>query len=447
MPIVRESEPLNKVPTQPVYNTTPLPKQYKHSIVESDKTPIDYHITNIEGSSWIVDYYSQVLGENEEPKPFQTTANGPYQQYELVKGYELKLQGELSASFDDAQQRATVTGSALMYPKLIIPNKGDVIIGDIGDGRAGRFNVTSVSTKSIYLNTTYEIEFTLASILDEKTNNKLDDRVVKTHYFNKDFLIYGQNPVLVESEYHLAQQLTDKIDEVLGSWFSEFYSHEVETMIVPNPAKKKIYDPFIVHAMLKVFSTNEHYMFDRISTYNISESYLSNYTDIWSAIIDGKPYMLNSCFKRYQLVSAKSFNRNVMLRSIRYSGIDLVVLPKIDTASLNDPLNILRFDTGDILGTNVYKPQVIIDESKPLPAPTYSVLGQDNYVVSNSVYKLDDKPVSKLEQEIRNYFQGESLDAKSLMKYVDNRHDLTPTDRFYAMPLCLLLMMSALRRI
>lgn len=445
MPLPKETKPFNEAPKQPVHQTTPFPDAYKHSIVDSRELPVDSILTYIEGLSWTIDYYSQLLNINEEPKDFNFSQTGPYQQYELIKRYQIKLQSELSTTFSTTQNRATVTGTARLYPGLV-PNKGDVIIGDIGDGRAGLFTVTQTQQMAIYKNTCYEIEFELYQILDAKISKTLENRTVKTLYFHEDFITYGQNPMLISSEAQLVKTLNESIEEVLGAWAAEFYSHEIRTFQVPQDGAV-VFDPFLTSAMLKVFSGYDQDLFGKVSLYNCDEGYLKSYTDIWDAIIRGKSYLLKTSFSRYQLVPSNRFSNNVHLRSIRYSNIDYVVMPLVTENSINDPLDVLKYRTGITLTGTIAK---VADEDLPpvegrLGAP--NLIGSADYVLNRSVYKLTDDPVSNLEQEVRNYFQQEAVNPRKVLEYVERRHELSELQRFYLLPICLFMMMYSLRSI
>lgn len=445
MPLVTESNPFNKAPKEPTYNAEVSGPEYRHSIVDSDKVPIDSLLTHIEGMSWTVDYYSQILGADDEVNDYNPSELGPYQQYQKIVKYEVKLQGDLSSSFDSAQNRANVTGTAITYPKLK-PNKGDVLVGDIGDGRAGRFTVTNVTQKSIFNNSVYEIDFELASILTRNETEILDSHVVKTVYFDRDFLLFGQNPLLVSEEYQLKTRLDKTISEVLSSWLSEFYSYEIQSIQVPQ-INKIVFDPFLTLAMVRVFGTRDHPVFAKLSMYNCDEQTFSNYTDIWSAFISGEEYILKMAFSKYQLVHVKQFSNNIHLRGIRFSNIDYVVMPAISGPSLSDPLDVLGFDSGvslDVSGADVP------DEDKEpvvdgLGAP--SMIDTNQYVVSKDCYELEDKQETDIEQQICNYFQGEKLNPSKIFRYTDERDKLDPLERFYLMPACLFMMMVLLREI
>lgn len=445
MPLVTESNPFNQGPPKIKYNAEVSGPEYRHSIVDSDKIPLDSLLTNIEGMSWTVDYYSQVLGQDEEVNDYNPSESGPYQQYQKIVQYEVKLQGDLSSSFDNTQNRAMVTGTAIMYPKLI-PNKGDIIVGDIGDGRAGRFTITNVTQKSIFNNTCYEVDFELASILTRSETELLDDHVVKTGYFDRDFLKFGQNPVLVSEEYELRTRLHKTIDEVLGAWLAEFYSYEIQSIRVPQQGRY-VFDPFLTVAMIKVFGTRDHPLFSKISLYNCDELTLASYTDLWSALLKGEAYVLKMAFSKYQLIHTRHFNNNIHLRGIRFSNIDYVVMPYIDAMSNADPLDVLNLTTGTLFDPWLAN---VPDEDADTTTGALGVtdmVGNNQYVLSKAAYDIETSTMPDIEQQVCNYFQNEKLSPKRIFEYTDKRDTLDPLERFYLMPVCLFMMMVLLREI
>lgn len=444
MPVVKESNPLVRMPPEPKRGADIAPKEYKHAIVDSKKVPVDSLITYISGMSWVVDYYSQVLGEDEEPKAFSATMQPAYQSYDLIKRYELKLQSDLSSSFDDAQNRVTMSGNALTYPKLK-PNKGDVIIGDMGDGRAGRFSVTEVSQKTIYNNTCYEINFELVAVMDSQTEALLQHKTIKRGHFVKDFITYGQNPVLVDDSYVLKQTIDAAIKEVLGSWLSEFYSYEIGSIKAPHCDCCLVYDPWVTSLMTKLFTINDHPLMGKINLYNCDAGLLRNYTSIWDAILSGHSWVLDTAFKDYQLISTQHFNRNIFLRNISTSKIDLVVMPWSITLNKDDPLFIGTIGVGKAYKKDMDCTLYDASKFKAEQMEVRSFVDDRGYVVSNSTYLLDSEPTTDLEQELRNYFQGETVDERVVLKHVEMRKYMSPLQRFYLMPLCLLMLTNNLR--
>lgn len=440
-----DSKSLNKAPETKKFEAQIAPDQYRHSIVDSKKIPLDALLVHVEGSTWVVDYYSQVLGEDEEINDFSPNMNSPYQQYLKIERYEMKLQGNLSSSFDDEQNRATITGTALTYPKLK-PNKGDVIIADVGDGRAGQFTVTSVSQKSMFNNSLYEINFELARFLDHNTEKILNSRVVKVGHFVKDFLTYGQNPVLVTSEFNLLNELENYINDLLGAFLSEFYSHELGTIRVPQCGCGYTFDPFVASLIIRVFTSREHPYIDKIHMYNCDEHTLSSYTDIWDAILSGERYLLEMSFRRYHVVPTSRFLHNHMLRNIKFSRVQSVVLPILEKDSINDPLDVCKFPSGAVLTDTKLTPEMIKEQQDlniVLPDITKGF-----YVFSEDVYDItDNKDVGRLEQEVRNYFQVESVNPYTLIDYAIHVRKFTKLQRFYLIPVLLLLMIHCVRKI
>lgn len=443
MPIVKESNPLTTAPPVPKRGADITPKVYRHAIVDSNKIPIDSLITYISGMSWVVDYYAQVLGQDEEPKEFSKEMLVAYQSYDLIKRYELKLQGDFSASFDDNQNRLTFSGSALTYPKLI-PNKGDVIVGDVGDGRAGRFTVTEVSQKTIYNNTCYEIRFELAAMMDDYTEDLLASKVVNTGHFVKDFITYGQNPVLLEEDYLLKDKLEKTIKENLSRWLTEFYAYDIGTIRVPYQEGVYVYDPFVTNLITTLFTVDDHPLIGKINLYNCDAGLLRNYTSIWDAVVSGERYTLDAAFREYQLMPTHYFNRNIFLRNIANSRIDLVILPSIISGNHQDPLNVNRVGLGVAFDL---RNQSADYDASPFKAEGIEIrpLNDRNYVVSDAVYSVDDSSTTELEQELRNYFQGEWVNHDIVLKHLALQKHMSKLQRFYYVPLCILLLMNTLR--
>lgn len=444
MPLPNEYNPFTQKPEPPVYEIKIAPEEYKHAIVNSAEIPIDSLIMQLDGMPVKLDYYSQVLGKHDEIEDYNSTYNGPDQQYHLIKNVEMKLQAPLASSFADEENRVTITGSAITYPGLKA-NVGDIIILDIGDGRAGLFTVNFVAQKSIYKNAVYEIEFTLKDILTKSIEDRLNSNVVETSYFEKDFLTYGQNPVISSNTAQVKNQIQSAITQVLGSWVIEFYSYQIQTIRVPT-RQGVVFDPFIVNMMINTFGSRAHPLLAEVNNYNCGQEALSGYLDIWNAILKGESYILKTAFTKYKLVSARAgLDGNVYLRPVRFSGITHILLPHVAKESIQDPLNVFKYPLGDLLvDIDPLTPEQIEARLEAgISAP--QIAGDRNYVISANSYKMDGAGGSPLEQQLINYFKNSPVNHSTILKYVDNRDLLSPLERFYLMPLCLLMLIHCLR--
>lgn len=411
-------------------------KDYKHSVVSSKHTPMGALLTLVEGTSLTVDYYSQVLGRDEEPSTFDYYKDGAHQQYLYTKGLELKLQSALNQSFDPQDQTATISGTAIMYP-YHRPNVGDVFIADIGDGQAGLFSITEVEKKSMFKQACYEINFTLSDYLTPDLESKLKQKIVKETEFVKDFMLYGQNPIIATTDKVKLDNLQDLKEDVLADWLSEFYSVEFRTLLVPNSTPT--YDPFIIEMITRIFNKNEHPLLADLQKLNVDERNTNYNNDIWDVLIERELFMLRSAFPKIVVVNAKSMARNPFLHGIYWSGIQNVIMP-VNTG----------FSADDALGLNcTYKSTGTLtlkqtdDAQNLLPDIT-----DKSYVLSSLFYQNTNAPgLSKLEYLVNNYLNYKANDYKEVVNLLNKRHEWSKLERFYFTPVLLILVISEIRSI
>lgn len=409
---------------------------YKHSIVTADREPLGALLTHIEGTSWTVDYYSQVLGSDEEPSPPDAAQSGSYQQYLYIHHYELKLQGPLNSVTDVSDQTQSVTGSAIMYPYMK-PNYGDAFIADVGDGNAGLFTITEVEKKSYFKQACYEIQFTLSKYLTKELEDNLNAKVIKQTEFVKDFMTYGQNPVVATSERLKHATLENLVDDSLNDWLGEYYSNEYRTILVPNQSVVT-YDPFVTRMITTVFPKDKYPLIKHIDLLNVDDNNLNYYTDIWSTLLKRETYMLRNCFSRYYSVNSKTLNGNVFLQTAYYSGIHRIIVPVPGDNLADERLGLSRTASGETL-------------SGMSPAEegfTISDMTQTHeYVFSQSVYSnARNQASTDLENMVLDYMDEKRLDWEKLKNALEDRHNWCHLQRFYAVPVLLLLAISEMRR-
>lgn len=423
-------------PNTEQYSPKLTDKDYKHSVVSSKLTPMGALLTLVEGTSLTVDYYSQVLGKDEEPSTFDYYKDNVHQQYLYTKGLELKLQSALNQSFDPEDQTANITGTAIMYP-YHRPNVGDVFVADVGDGQAGLFSITEVEKKSMFKQACYEVNFILSDYLSPDLESKLKQKVVKETEFVKDFMLYGQNPIIATTEKVKLDKLQDLKEDVLADWLSEFYSVEFRTLLVPN--KTPTYDPFIIEMVTRLFNKTEHSLLNDIQKFNVDERNTNYNNDIWDVLIEREVFMLRSAFPKIHVVDTKTLTRNPFLQGIYWSGIKNVILP-VNTG----------FSTDDNLGLNcVYQSngqlqlKQVEDSQNLLPD-----INDKSYVFSSQFYQnTNASGLSKLEYLVNNYLNFKANNDKEIVQLINQRHQWSKLERFYFTPVLLILVISEIRSI
>lgn len=411
-------------------------KDYKHSVVSSKHTPMASLLTLVSGTNLTVDYYSQVLGRDEEPSTFDYYKDGAHQQYLYTKGLELKLQSPLNQSFDPQDQTANITGNAIMYP-YHRPNVGDVFIADVGDGQAGLFSITEVEKKSMFKQACYEVNFILSDYLTPDLESKLKQKVVKETEFVKDFMLYGQNPIIATTDKVKLDNLQDLKDDVLADWLSEFYSVEFRTLLVPNTTPT--YDPFIVEMITRIFNKTEHALLQDLQKFNVDESNTNYNNDIWDVLIERELFMLRSAFSKVAIVNTKTMTRNPFLQGIYWSGIKNVILPVSNGFNIDDDLGLnCAYKSNGTLNL-----KQVEDVQNLLPDIT-----DKSYVLSSVFYHDTNAPgLSKLEYMVNNYLNFKANDDREIVNLINQRHQWSKLERFYFTPVLLILVISEIRSI
>ena len=133
-------------------------------------------LTHVEGAPWNVNYYSQVLNTDNAPIGQQPDRNAIYQQYMFIEMFEIKVTQPLTTSQDPTSKEMTLIGAANVYPH-VIPNRGDMFIADVGDGRTAIFKVTNTERKSIFKDTCYAIDYMLINYTTKELRADLDSRL------------------------------------------------------------------------------------------------------------------------------------------------------------------------------------------------------------------------------------------------------------------------------
>lgn len=309
-------------------------KEYRHSIVTSQQLESGGIISHVKGSSWVVDYYAQLKGFNEEVKEYDPNQLPLNQQYHRIFNIELKLQSQ-SPDRESITNRVGVEGTAVVYAG-VIPNVGDVIISDIGAGKAGRHTVTSVSKQQYMMRTVYEINYKLIDFVDTKEKvAHLDSFVVKTSVFDRNLLTYNNNPLILEEDYALRLEAQDVEHELIDDYLKEFFSGELNTLLVPGYDNYTTYDPYAVEALKEVVEMGEHPIMRRLQTLNMNELREVYSFSIWPVLLYPEVNKIQNIWKKATPINHQKFHMNPGMMSFRYSGIYQCMSPVEDIDNID----------------------------------------------------------------------------------------------------------------
>lgn len=449
--------------------------EYKGVTVDTTMVPLSSLLTHVEGSSWTVNYYSQVLDRDSDTAGQGLGTNPVHQQYRLIRQMELKVTSPLTMSQDPTSKTLSYTGMATVYP-FVIPNEGDMFLADIGDGKEGVFQINTVTRMSVFKQACHTIEYRMVDYSDPERIGDLTRKTVLTLQYERDFLMHGQNPLLFEEDYAILQELRKKYRSLTDTYFKSFFGREYNTMLVPLQLTPT-YDHFITDALLKNFTTWDTPEVRYVRKLNMTDDLVSEAVNLWTVLEKKDPNLLLNAFTQVGKVYAAEFSGEAMFEGIRFSGVKEVIYPNDPEVSVNYsytrppklisgsaitvPATSMRSIGGylaqlrsktleDVVDTNLTGFQNGLGPNISREAPLILPAMKDGYyVLSRGFYENDRAPgaQSKLDLLVRDYILDQSLSLSVLRELCSAIPTWNPLDQFYLTPVVLILVKSVIRSI
>lgn len=437
-----------EVPVIPKIQATPA----KSVVVDTQQVPRSTLATYVEGFVYVTDWYSQILTADMATYGLDHTKSAIYQQYKKIKRLELRLTEALNGSQDATDKSFTIKGAGHIHTG-VIPNEGDMFCADVGDGREGVFQINSSEKRSIFADSVYYVEFQLMffSSVETQRREDLENKVVATYHYIRDYARWGKNPIVTDHRYKCLLDLRMLYTDMVSHYFDWFLSKERGTILVPGQALTT-YDPFVPVVLNQILSVNEVPALMKMRVWAISDDNMLSQPQFWTALLRRDLNLMKVANVKMGVCSTHDFTRYPAMRPIRYSQIDQVVYPVHQNDSIDSDLN--SFDKtptqnsllnapslyGNITG--MLRPAEYLD---PLPiTPLYPVLKDDFYVFSSAFY-TDTGPKSLLEKLTEDYLQGENIAPEQLHYLASNFQAWGGLERFYYIPVLLILTQSLLR--
>lgn len=473
MPIAPEpsqSAIISPLPTadlpSPVTTIRVAESSHKDVAIDTRWTPFQSIMSYVSGSAWTVDYYSQVIDTDSQLMPQSPTVSAVHQQYNLIKGVVLKVSNPLNVTQDDDTKMMQIDGSAILNCK-IIPNEGDMFLADIGAGESAIFRVKSTKKNSIFKEAVYEIEYAM-STTESTSVADLEQKVVNTYVFRRDFLTHGMSPVILEEDNATMEEMGSVYSQLVDYYFSTFFDNEFCTITIPGQ-EDYTYDPFLVRFLLAQFNRDDHFNVQRIRGLDLGDDPASKQDCIWEAISKRDKRYLKNGFTRAGIAYTSNFERNPMLDGIRYSGINRCVYPinprigafglqlssikTVVSATLQDVSPYTFYTDGavasdatdDNIGVNTMFPPTVTADTYALNSDgtvdITTVMADDYYVLSEKFY-TGAADMSVLEKAVTNYLNKVEADSIQLIKTAELVRSWGVLEQLYYIPILLVMMRS-----
>lgn len=430
---------------------------------------------HVDGSSWEVVYYSQLLGASDQPSPLDINRSATDQQYCRVRNMEIKVTTPLTPTEETPGRSHTLEGAATVYPH-VKPNVGDMFIADVGDGRAGLFAVTQVRRMTHLMETYSEIEYGLVDLIDSRPDMRanLDAKTKKKMVWYDEFLKFGENPQILESFYDDIMSLNSAYQDLSHFYMRDFFSSRLSTLLVPGQ-KGPTYDPYLTKELVQ-WLVDDIPELRRVKMPSITANiYHNNYT-LWAALSVMKQSYLSNSVQQARLMDTKAFRGVPDVSGIYYTGIQYVVCPSDAPDNVDSEYDIesycccnsgmgkgFDFTKGGTLlqATGLkwkdllrYIPSGNLDGFTDTPKDSQKlenlpdivpVTFDEYYVLSEPMYR-GGKLNSKLEVLVKQALNQEPIDTVTLVDLVRGASNWPNLERYYYHPILFALIKVVVRR-
>ena len=445
-------KPITNLPTQP--QTKPIAveqkvksKTYLDSFVDTRYTPSTDLLTNISGAPWVVTYFSQVIDENSVIQGQSLQKMGPYQQYKRINHLEIRVTTTLSVSQDTTTKEMTQNGTAMLFPYLI-PNEGDMFVADTGDGNFGIFQVTNSNKKSLFNDSVYEIDYILISIGSQERIDDLITKSVETYTYVKTFLQAGKCPLITQDEFNLTANLK-KDFKFLANWYVDHYYNSTQGTIIVPEQDMVSYDPILVYFLKAIISTDDCFNIIKINALNHNDLHATYDSCLLTGLLKKDIRYIKTGWKRAGFSSYTQFNKSAFLFGGYFSNVNYFLNPlDIDFDDKEGPVYLYKQNSLPITRrTTKITHKTISDKiDNYLETPyIYLVTIDDYYILSEAFYNKLEGKMSCLESMLMNYLNDEALDLNLLRQLSDDAMNWSSLEKFYYIPLLLLLLKYTLK--
>lgn len=425
-----------------------------------DKAAIAYFMN---GANVSLTYFQQLLKSGDEPQAESLSRDAVYQQYRRINSMVLKLEGGLQYNQDPTTSVMQVTGSGTILPAFA-PNKNDMFLMDVGDGRQGVFTLTQCSASTIMRSTAYRVSFEMVSYYNKDYEEDQKRKTIETVNFDPNGWLAGCGPFVAPVEAAFLEGLSARLDDLINEYFDDFLSDDQNTLIIPDQVYRA-YDSFVVDFLINLLNVTSSPRLLNLRQLNVSgDRRLTRSKTLWDALLYRRGHFLKTGITHAGLTDMRKLMGRPELRAIGYTGIPLIVVPIETQSNIDDryhfedirpyqgyayrPGQERRRDEVNISDPIESRPEYkgILNPVSQTTTPLIKPVTIDSgYVLSESFYNQS-APLSQLEIITRQAINKEELDIKIIERLVEKPQTWTDLERFYYYPILIYLLTLCIRR-
>lgn len=416
-----------------------IPQQpYQGITVDSKEEGLLNVIATMEGSPWRVTYYQQYLGQDDEVQGFSERTLSAFQQYRCIMGYEIRVTNPLSYNHDTTEQEGELTGSAHFYP-VLKPNKGDLFLADIGDGRVGLLEIDSIRRLSHRRYTAFEVEYHVREFLTESVHKNLQEKTIDTYRFDYQAMLELNNPFLLEEYWDALSWIERWIDRLTKKYFVWFFDTESYAFTVPfhngyrtyDVAQNKFISDIIDKAVYPKYRQQRLQVVDTKNKINV--------VSLWDAILEQDWLMIDEASTKFAILSRHQLYAAELIFN-GYSGVYDHFVYDYHTEQTTDLMGFSpRFSAPAEL------PIFIEEDTSHNRRYIYPVGMNQDYVLSQYFYLKDERNMSRLELQLYRWLNGGELCHQEILRLMEASLRWDDLDRYYLVPILIFLGQMVIR--
>lgn len=416
-------------------------------------------LVNLEGMPWSVDYYSQLIDSCDDIREIDIGQNAALQQYQLTKGLELRVQSELSSSYDSSSALTTVNGTSIVVQ--VVPVKYDYFVTDVGDREKGLFMVTSVEQKTYNNKTVHEINYVLIGYLTSTACKDrweaLEARTVRTFFFHKERIGEGASPLLTLSEHYNAENLKIAIHAILESYFSTFLCLSEKILFVPT-GPDRLVDSRLINFISETISVREAPALQYMNTFPVDKDPYLSKASLWPALLTKQWFLLKTSLNKLKCMPRSFFASNAaFMTGAAAWGIDRYIYPDFGDDNkarvvcstsrhpVHDPRALLEELEEDVLSREYCTELSNYIDGASGPVPVIKPVHSDGYYVFSEAFYKGESDLSVLEVLVRDMLNNKVVSMEQVVIVANKYVEWPPMEKFYYGPVLLVLIRDVVR--
>lgn len=435
-----------KDPSPPPLQKAPV----NYQTIATDVTTVDRKAITMfmEGSTWEVRYYQQILGREDETAAQALDRDAIYQQYRRIDKFKLKVTDPLQyTQHQTLKDIFSATGTASMMG-VLAPNKGDMFVADDGNGRDVIFTVVNATRSTAMMNTVYAIEYKAVSYWNAEREADFNRKTDQRYIFDANGFLNGCGAFVTPEEANRLSVYKEVGSTLLDQYLADFFSFDTSTLLVPDQTAPT-YDHFVVKFLLRLFDATQDPRLVRCTQYNVgSDRALADASTVWDALLQRNEYPLMAGIKQTAITDTIHMLGRPGLQALGYMGIPQIVYPvetqtSIDARYRNEDINGRTLEPYELSGSR-RRDQIDYERHATQNELIIPVTTDAYYVFSEGFYKKT--PYSILERVARQALGREQINLTYIDRLIEDPWSWTSLERYYYHPVLMYLLKIIVER-